>query len=148
MTAQCRYGEYLDMAQTVWDTDYTDTHVLVTSCTNVSMMDNMTSLVAKDCINGSAFPWEQLPAVTNLTELQSIMDSQGYQNKLDPTNTTFPFDIDILIIARAKLKINHEGCVNTLKEECKTWIEVHSKDGKNYTTKARCFDKYPKTLAN
>ena len=70
------------------------------------------------------------------------MDTEGYQNKLDPTNTTFPFDVDILIIARAKLKINHEGCVNTLRKECNRWIEVHSKDGKNYTTKARYKYKY------
>ena len=74
------------------------------------------------------------------------MDSEGYQNKLDPTNTTFPFDVDILIIARAKLKINHEGCVNTLRKECNRWIEVHSKDGKNYTTKARYKYKYSRSI--
>ena len=37
VTGQCRYGEYLDMAQTVWDTDYTDTHILVTSCTQLKV---------------------------------------------------------------------------------------------------------------
>ena len=137
-----RYGEYLDMAQTVWDTDYTDTHVLVTSCTNVTIDTRSRNIIAKDCINGSVFPWDKLPSVTNLTNLQGIMDSQGYQKKLDPTNTTFPFDVDILIIKRTELKVNHEGCVNTLKEECKYWIGNHSRDGKNYTAKARYTTRY------
>ena len=33
--------------------------------------------------------------------------------------------------------MNHGVCVNTLREECKKWIEKHSKDGKNHTAKAR-----------
>ena len=133
----CRYGEYLDMAQTVWDTDYTDTHVLVSSCTNVTVDTSSSNIIARDCINGSVFPWDQLPSVTNLTNLENIVMSQGYDNKLDPTNTTFPFDIDIIIIKKAELKINHEGCVNTLRQECKYWIGNHSRDGRNYTAKDR-----------
>ena len=128
------------MAQTVWDTDYTDTHMLVSSCTSVT--PGNVSISTRDCINGSAIPWEQMPSTTNLTTLQHLMDTKGYQNKLDPTNTTFPFDIDILIIARSKLKVNHGGCVNTLKEECTQWITDHSKDGRNYTTKARLILSY------
>ena len=96
--AHCKYGEYVDMVQTVWDTDYTDTHVLITSCTQVTPSN--VSILTRDCINGSALPWDQVPSITNLTSLQHLMNTRGYQNKLDPTNTTFPFDIDILIIAR------------------------------------------------
>ena len=69
--------------------------------------------------------------------------NQGYHNKLDPTNTTFPFDVDILIIKKAELKVNHEGCVNTLKGDCNYWIGNHSRDGKNYTAK----DRYEMKLA-
>lgn len=125
------------MAQTVWDTDYTDTHVLVSSCTNVTVDTSSSNIIARDCINGSVFPWDQLPSVTNLTNLENIVMSKGYDNKLDPTNTTFPFDIDIIIIKKAELKINHEGCVNTLRQECKYWIGNHSRDGRNYTAKDR-----------
>ena len=151
VTAHCRYGEYSDMAQTVWDTDYTHSHVLLASCTELSLTNH--SILAMDCINGSALPASDLPQQTNLTGLQEIMLNKGYQNKLDPTNTTFPFDIDILIIEKAKLrvgrvvsgdstaanipKVNHGGCVNTLNEECKHWIEFHGRDGKNHTAKAR-----------
>lgn len=133
----CRYGEYLDMAQTVWDTDYTDTHVLVSSCTNVTVDTTTNNIIAKDCINGSVFPWDQLPSVTNRTNLENIVMSQGYHNKLDPTNTTFPFDVDILIIKKTELKVNHEGCVNTLKKDCTYFIGNHSRDGRNYTAKDR-----------
>jgi len=127
------------MAQTVWDTDYTDTHILVTSCTQLKVEGSV--ILAMDCINGSAFPWEKLPATTNLTEFHHILETQAYQFKLDPTNTTFPFDVDIQIIGRTKLKVNHGGCVNTLREECKYWIGNHSMDGSNYTARARfpCF---------
>ena len=106
VTSYCRYGEYSDMAQTVWDTDYTHSHVLLASCTNLSLTNH--TILAKDCINGSALPASELPLETNLTGLQEIMLNKGYQNKLDPTNTTFPFDIDILIIEKAKLRV---GCV-------------------------------------
>ena len=103
VTAHCRYGEYSDMAQTVWDTDYTHSHVLLASCTELSLTNH--SILAMDCINGSALPASDLPQQTNLTGLQEIMLNKGYQNKLDPTNTTFPFDIDILIIEKAKLRV-------------------------------------------
>ena len=103
VTAYCRYGEYSDMAQTVWDTDYTLSHVLLASCTNLSLTNH--TILAKDCINGSALPASDLPQQTNLTGLEEIMLNKGYQNKLDPTNTTFPFDIDILIIEKAKLRV-------------------------------------------
>ena len=33
--------------------------------------------------------------------------------------------------------MNHGGCVNTLKEECKYWIKDHEKDGRNHTARAR-----------
>ena len=35
------------------------------------------------------------------------------------------------------MKVNHGGCVNTLKEECTQWIGYHAKDGRNHTAKAR-----------
>ena len=103
VTGDCRYGELADMAQTVWDTDYTNTHILLASCTKLHTTN--TTITAKDCINGSAFPREDLPQRTNLTSLQELMLTKGYSNKLDPTNTTFPFDVDILIIERAKLRV-------------------------------------------
>ena len=37
--------------------------------------------------------------------LQEMMLREGYSKKLDPTNTTFPFDVDILIIEKAKLRV-------------------------------------------
>ena len=106
VTGQCRQGEYLNMEQTVWDTDYTNQHMLFTSCTDIQVGDTGSTMVGYDCINGSAFARAEVPAVSNLTDLQEFMMIYGYQNKLDPTNTTFPFDIDIIILKSAKLKVN------------------------------------------
>ena len=103
LTAHCSYGEYADMAQTIWDTDYTTSHVLLASCTELSFTNQ--TINARDCINGSAFPRGDLPQSTNLTSLQEMMLREGYSKKLDPTNTTFPFDVDILIIEKAKLRV-------------------------------------------
>ena len=50
-------------------------------------------------------PWARVPRVTNLTSLQQLMAAEGYSNKLDPTNTTLPFDVDIRIMERTKLKV-------------------------------------------
>ena len=113
----------------MWDTTYTRTHVLLTSCTSFSVQgDNGTITVrwvhlniyttvysinppppCRDCINGSVLPWARVPRVTNLTSLQQLMAAEGYSNKLDPTNTTLPFDVDIRIMERTKLKVATGG---------------------------------------
>jgi hypothetical protein len=105
VTGQCKQGQYLNMAQTVWDTDYTNQHTLFSSCTDIHVDESDNTIVAYDCINGSAFARAEVPPVSNLTDLQDFMLFYGYQNKLDPTNTTFPFDMDILILKSAKLKV-------------------------------------------
>ena len=107
VTAQCRQGNYLNMEQTVWDTDYTNDHILFTSCTSIQVNESQRSIIAYDCINGSAFSRNEVPPMSNLTDLQEFMAIYGYQNKLDPTNTTFPFDLDIVILQSAKLKVSH-----------------------------------------
>ena len=35
-----------------------------------------------------------------------------------------------------RLKINIQGCVNTLSEECKAFYHDYGKDGRNYTWRA------------
>ncbi len=35
-----------------------------------------------------------------------------------------------------RLKINIEGCVNTLSEECKAFYKDYGRDGRNYTARA------------
>ena len=72
-----------------------------------------------------------------------------------------PFDVDITIYEETRLLMNHEGCSNSLSEECtafhrdfgrvsKQYLRnikpadykcFHNKDGRNYTTRSRfnCF---------
>ena len=76
-----------------------------------------------------------MPGVGSLAGLGRLL-ARGYSRKLDPTNTTFPFDTDILLQRRARLQVNHQGCVNTLARECQDWLAVHSKDGRNQTARA------------
>jgi len=108
---------------------------------NSSPLTQSLEIVAHDCINGSAFPRERIPRVSNFTSLQAFLLSEAYSNKLDPTDRALPFDTDIMLVPKVKLKINYHGCVDTLQEECTNWLEKHTKDGTNKTARARfpCF---------
>jgi len=126
----------------VWDNSYTsDRYSLFISCSDLQVNELSGTINASDCINGSALPRHIVPPVTNYTELHKLYQENGYSNKLDPTNGKIPFDVDTNLIPKTRLKINDQGCVNTLREECKAWTAVHSRDGANSTARARfpCF---------
>jgi hypothetical protein len=69
--------------------------------------------------------------------LHNLLLMHGYANKLDPANRTVPFDRDIMIMPRVKLKLNFHGCVNSLEKECTIWMLEHARDGTNKTSRAR-----------
>ena len=49
--------------------------------------------------------------------------------------------MDLVIYKETKLKMNHEGCSNSLSEECTAFHREFGRDGRNYTTNSRfpCF---------
>merc|ERR1712126_348555 len=58
-----------------------------------------------------------------------------------PRGTHIPFDTDVMIYNRTMLFINHEGCVNTLQDECLAFYSNHGQDSRNQSSPSRfpCF---------
>jgi hypothetical protein len=48
----------------------------------------------------------------------------------------FPTSKSLTISNRTKIKINLEGCVNTLSKECTDFYRVHGRDGRNATSRS------------
>ena len=46
------------------------------------------------------------------------------------------YQSQIPISSNFRLKINIQGCVNTLSEECKAFYHEYGRDGRNYTWRA------------
>ena len=47
-----------------------------------------------------------------------------------------PEEIDLLVKDEAFLKLNHRGCVNSLKKECRHFFRTHRYDGTNDTARS------------
>ncbi|CAG5093806.1 Protein of unknown function [Cotesia congregata] len=68
-------------------------------------------------------------------------DSLG--KPVDPTNAYLPSQRSLTIYNTSRLYINLEGCVNTLRGECRDFLQTHGRDGDNQTAQSRypCFHK-------
>ena len=91
-----------------------------------------------------------MPKTVNHTKMQEFFQSpEGYQNRYEgykvQTNQSLtflgridkraepvnlPFENDITIYKESKLKMNHEGCSNSLSEECTAFHRSLSFGGK------------------
>jgi len=136
----CESVEQMDSRDNIWTNDQLNT--LLANCLTIELdLDNQenTSYIAKDCINGTLMPRDTMPKKVNYTKLVELFTSAaGYENRLNSGNSTdIPFDIDIVIYNETKLKMNHEGCSNTLNEECTKFHREFGKDGRNYTSASR-----------
>lgn len=60
---------------------------------------------------------------------------------VDPTNRYLPAQHSLIIYNSSRLYINLEGCVNTLRGECRDFLQTHGRDGDNQTAQSRypCF---------
>lgn len=134
----CERVEHEDTGDLIWNSD--GLHTLLGNCISVEAEDEGNlSYIAKDCINGTLMPREMMPKKVNYTKLLELFTSEeGYQYRLDSDNyTNIPFDIHITIYNETKLKMNHEGCSNTLSEKCTHFHREFGKDGRNYTSPSR-----------
>ena len=70
-----------------------------------------------------------MPRKVNYTRMLTIFASEdGYKNKIDKGDgKDIPFDTDLMIYKETKLKMNHEGCSNSLSEECTLFHDGHGK---------------------
>ena len=70
-------------------------------------------IIAKDCINGTLIPKNKFtsPAKTNYTEVNRIFQEEGHRYRLDDDINKIPYDTDIIIYPKTKVKLYCNLCV-------------------------------------
>lgn len=133
--SQCQRAIDLDNGEEVWNE--AQDNIMMASCYNI--LNTTKGVVAIDCVNGSLLANNILSDLTNFTYLSylSIFNIMP----LDEKRLIAPPEPDLLISNESKLLINLEGCVNTLRDECKEFLRVYGKDGTDHNARARfpCF---------
>ena len=92
-------------------------------------VDKMSGIISgRDCINGSYadLNFER----SNYSRLTEIF---LYENKAK--ESLIPWESDLIIKPEMPLKINMEGCVNTLSKECAKLYSNHGSDGRKSTAR-------------
>ncbi|KAF5303222.1 hypothetical protein FQR65_LT08302 [Abscondita terminalis] len=131
-------GYAVDMT-TVW-TQSSDDEVVMVSCN--SLVNEEDTLNLTDCINGTIFNYTDIPKPDiNFTTFWGL--SNKYIRYIDVSQRFLPMQSNITIYNTSYLYINLDGCVNTLKGECKDFLHTHGRDGRNQTAASRfpCFYK-------
>lgn len=126
-------GLRLDKPMKIWDENV---GYLLTSCIDIQKVSETNNFIAYDCLNGTVLEPSVVPEpFTNFTTFWRI-----YENStaiLDPTQRYLPKQSSLTIYNKTKLFINLDGCVNTLRGECKEFIFTHGQDGNNRTAQSR-----------
>jgi len=100
-------------------------------------------------LNGTVLPEAEVPTpFVNFTTFWTMWEKSN--RLLDPTGRFLPPQKNISIYDNTKLFINLDGCVNTLKGECKEFAANFGKDGKDHTATSRfpCYYKKVKLKKN
>lgn len=93
-------------------------------------------LRATDCINGTLIDRNDLPEpFMNFTQFLQIYAKSD--KVLDTDQKFLPNQLNITIYDWKKLFINLDGCVNTLRGECKEFVDKFGHDGDNNTAQSR-----------
>ncbi|XP_059476854.1 uncharacterized protein LOC132197529 [Neocloeon triangulifer] len=116
-----------------------DSYVLMASCYTIA--NTTRGIEAGDCINGSLVPKSVMTDLTNFTYLLGLSAQGAVEKALDPTGRVAPIETDLIIANESRLMINQEGCVNSLQDECATFLRDFGKDGTDHNARARfpCF---------
>ncbi|KAK0096352.1 hypothetical protein PV326_005700 [Microctonus aethiopoides] len=121
----------------IWD-EYNNTG-LIASCFAVSKNGN--NFKTEDCLNGTLIEQSAIPQpYINLTTFLNMYE-KTLNKPVDPTNRYLPAQHSLIIYNSSRLYINLEGCVNTLRGECRDFLQTHGRDGDNQTAQSRypCF---------
>lgn len=146
ISAYCRLAVNSRSGLKIWEAEEYPGTILVSSCTTLEVVHNNEVIRGADCVNGSTVPLSMFPeASTNFTYLMNTFQAEGWKHKLDmpdkvsglPRGTHMPFDQDVMIYNRTMLYINHEGCVNTLQDECDLFYADHGQDSRNQSFPSR-----------
>lgn len=136
--SQCQSAYNIETGKEIWNES--QDNVLMASCFTISNssagVDAFDSFDAFDCINGSVLDKGELTDLTNFTYLSYLHVAVA-----QPVKTIAPLDMDLTIANESRLMINLEGCVNTLRDECKDFLREYGKDGTDHNARARfpCF---------
>lgn len=120
----------------IWSED--QSQILMTSC--YAIINTTLGIEANDCINGTLIDNLQLFGdKTNFTYLSYV--SVTNTKLLDEQRVVAPPEQDLMIANESFLLINMEGCVNTLRDECRDFLREFGKDGTDHNARARfpCF---------
>ncbi|XP_055911841.1 uncharacterized protein LOC129945905 [Eupeodes corollae] len=146
VTAECEHGVAFNEARgpnkgvRIPPTDFwkEDDGDLLANCMTVAKDGD--KIVATDCLNGTLLDHDIFPhPFMNFTQFWEIYDKSN--NILDPDQRFLPKQDNLTIYSSKKLFINLEGCVNTLRGECKDFVARYGSDGDNDTAQSRyqCF---------
>ncbi|KAK6641318.1 hypothetical protein RUM44_013027 [Polyplax serrata] len=127
-----------NLTNVIWSEEKTK-KVLFLSCAKVDKIDNFT-LRGVDCINGTLLSERLIPKpFINHTVFWSIYHKS--KQPVDPQEIYLPHQQSLTIYNLSRLYINLDGCINTLKGECKEFLASHGNDGRNRTGQSRfpCF---------
>ncbi|XP_012157931.1 uncharacterized protein LOC101450843 [Ceratitis capitata] len=107
---------------------------LLTNCATVRKEGD--KIFATDCLNGTILEAGTLPQpFMNFTQFWSIYANSTHP--VDPEQRFLPNQANLTIYTWKKLFINLEGCVNTLRGECKDFVARYGNDGDNNTAQSR-----------
>lgn len=145
MTMKCSSVWNQDKNIEVWDTSNIDRNFFMVSCLSFHVTEpdsghpsTPRTLEAIDCVDGVTLMKEES---FNVTESIIYMNLSQIYSNLTKNNSIVPKVDELTISSEAKLFINLEGCVNTLKDECVDFYRNHSSNGSNHNAVSRfnCF---------
>lgn len=126
-------GVKLDTPVKIWDESL---GYLLVNCLDIQRVSDSNNFMAYDCLNGTVLDSSVVPEpFTNFTTMWKIYDNSTAL--LDPSQKYLPKQSTLTIYNTTKLFINLEGCVNTLRGECKEFLFTHGQDGAKNTAQSR-----------
>lgn len=133
--SQCQRALDDESGDEVWNDS--QNNIMMASC--YSIVNTSRGVIAVDCVNGSLLANNILSDLTNFTYLSYL--SIYNTVPLDERRRVAPPESDLLLANESRLLINLEGCVNTLRDECKEFLRIYGRDGKDHNARARfaCF---------
>jgi hypothetical protein len=133
--SKCVYAVNETSKDEIWNDG--DNNVLMASCLNASHTPGTGILEAIDCVNGSTLANKTMFGdLANFTYISYLHYAEAELNR-----TIAPLDYELTISNESRLMINLEGCVNTLRDECRDFFRQYAKDGSDHNARARfpCF---------
>lgn len=113
---------------------WNEQEVFMASCHTVERHGN--NLRATDCLNGTILEESKLPQpYVNFSVFWTLVANST--TPVDPGQQYLPWQSKLTIYNYSRLLINLDGCVNTLRGECREFQSTHDSDGDNHTAQSR-----------